>query len=164
MFFGRFSPLSVRFFRVKRAVPTHLGLLRAGLGQGIKPASLEDPARFPNHAWRAGPKTGRASPDPGRARRPVWPSLPLSLVIALRIPGLAPRVSASSPTSPTASLRRSTSCVAPPPRPSPPSGLNQCWSRPARPPPTATDPGLGASPPSHLNQHRLSRPHGEQLL
>jgi hypothetical protein len=49
-------------------------------------------------------------------------------------------------------------------RPSPPSGLNQCRSRPARPPPTTMDPGLGASPPSHLNQHHLSRPHGEQLL
>jgi hypothetical protein len=71
-------------------------------------------------------------------------------------PSRGPRSSASSPISPTASLRRSTSpsssattstsCVAPPPpHPSPPSGLNQCRSRLARPPPTARDPGLGAS-------------------
>ena len=90
-------------------------------------------------------------------------------------PSRGPRSSASSLISPTTSLRRSTSpsssatastsCVAPPPpRPSTPSGLNQCRSRPARPPPTTRDPGLGASPPSHLNQHHLSRPRGEQLL
>jgi hypothetical protein len=52
---------SARFFRAKWDNPDHLGPLRAGLGQRIKPTGLEDPIRFPNHAWRVGPKTGRAS-------------------------------------------------------------------------------------------------------
>jgi hypothetical protein len=58
-----------------RPGPARLGPLRTGLGQGIEPAGLESPAWFPNRAWQAGPKTGRASPGPGRAGRPVWPSL-----------------------------------------------------------------------------------------
>jgi hypothetical protein len=69
MFFGPFSPLSARFFRAKRADLTRLGPLRAGLGQKIEPTGLEGPARFPNRAWRVGPKMGRASPGPGRAAR-----------------------------------------------------------------------------------------------
>jgi hypothetical protein len=40
--------------------------LRAGLGQEIEPACLDGPARFSNRVWRA---------VPGRAGRPVWPSL-----------------------------------------------------------------------------------------
>jgi hypothetical protein len=58
-----------RFFRAKRAGPSRLGPLRTGLGQRIKPAGLEVSARFPNRVWRAGPKTGRASPGPDRAAR-----------------------------------------------------------------------------------------------
>jgi hypothetical protein len=64
-----------RFFRAKRTGPARLGLLRAGLRQEIELACLDGPARFSNRAWRAGPKIGRASPGPGRAGRPVWPSL-----------------------------------------------------------------------------------------
>jgi hypothetical protein len=75
MLFGPLSPLSARFFRAKRAGPTRLGPLWAELGQGIESAGLEGPTRFPNRAWWAGPKTGRASPGPGRAGRPVWPTL-----------------------------------------------------------------------------------------
>jgi hypothetical protein len=62
-----------RFFRVKRAGPPRLGLLRVRLRQTIKHAGLADPTRFSNRVWRAGLKTDRASP--GRAGRPVWPSL-----------------------------------------------------------------------------------------
>jgi hypothetical protein len=72
---GPFSPLFGTFFRAKRVSPTRLGPLRAGLGQKIEPACLHGPARFSNRAWRAGPKTGRASPGSGWAGRPVWPSL-----------------------------------------------------------------------------------------
>jgi hypothetical protein len=50
MLFGPISPLSARFFCAKRTGLTYLGPLRAGLGQGIEPASLEDPARFSNRA------------------------------------------------------------------------------------------------------------------
>jgi hypothetical protein len=49
---ARIARFSARFFRAKRA----------GLGQKIEPACLDGPARFFNRAWRAGPKTGRASP------------------------------------------------------------------------------------------------------
>jgi hypothetical protein len=69
MLFGPHSPLSARFFLAKRAGPARLGPLRAGLGQEIEPACLAGPARFSNRAWRAGPKTGRALPGPGRAAR-----------------------------------------------------------------------------------------------
>jgi hypothetical protein len=55
-----------RFFRAKRAGPTRLGPLRTGLGQEIEPAGLDGSTRFSNRAWRAGPKTGRASSGPGR--------------------------------------------------------------------------------------------------
>jgi hypothetical protein len=50
-----------RFFRAKRAGPTRLGPLRAGLGQKIKPAGTAGPARFLAglHRARAGP--GRAA-------------------------------------------------------------------------------------------------------
>jgi hypothetical protein len=43
------------------------GPLRAGLGQKIELVGLDDPARFSNRAWRAGTKTGWASPGLGRA-------------------------------------------------------------------------------------------------
>jgi hypothetical protein len=66
VFSTRIARFSARFFRAKRAGPARLDPLRAGLGQEIEPACLPDPARFSNHAWRAGPKTGRASPGPGR--------------------------------------------------------------------------------------------------
>jgi hypothetical protein len=65
MFFDPFSPL----FRAKWVVLARLGPLRAGFGQRIEPASLEGLARFTNRAWQAGPKTGHASPGPGRAAR-----------------------------------------------------------------------------------------------
>jgi hypothetical protein len=65
MLFGPISPLSARFFCAKRTGLTYLGPLRAGLGQGIEPASLEGPARFPNRVWRAGLHRARAGP--GRA-------------------------------------------------------------------------------------------------
>jgi hypothetical protein len=65
--FGPYSPLFGPLFRAKRAGPARLGPLRAGLGQEIEPACLAGTARFFNRAWRAGPKTGRASP--GRAAR-----------------------------------------------------------------------------------------------
>jgi hypothetical protein len=65
-FSARIGRFSARFFRAKRAGPDRLGPLRAGLGQEIEPACLAGPARFFNRAWRAGPKTGRASPGPGR--------------------------------------------------------------------------------------------------
>jgi hypothetical protein len=80
----RIARFSAHFFRAKRAGPTHLDPLRAGLGQEIEPACLDGPARFSNRAWRGGPKTGRASPGPGRARRPIWTSLqpPLRAVLA----------------------------------------------------------------------------------
>jgi hypothetical protein len=48
MLFVPLSPLSARFFRAKRAGPTRLGSLRAGLGQGIEPMGLERTARFTN--------------------------------------------------------------------------------------------------------------------
>jgi hypothetical protein len=66
---ARLARFSARFFRAKRPGPARLGPLWAGLGQGIEPAGLEGPVRFSNRAWRAGPKTGRASPGPGRAAR-----------------------------------------------------------------------------------------------
>jgi hypothetical protein len=72
---GPHSPFFGPFFRAKRAGPARLGPLRAGLRQEIEPACLVGPARFSNLAWRAGPKTGRASPGPGRAGRPIWTSL-----------------------------------------------------------------------------------------
>jgi hypothetical protein len=37
----RIAHFSARFFRAKRAGPAHLGPLRAGLGQEIKPACLD---------------------------------------------------------------------------------------------------------------------------
>jgi hypothetical protein len=74
---ARIARFSARFFRAKRAGPARLGLLRAGLGQEIEPACLDGPAWFSNRAWRARPKTGRASPGPGRAGRPIWTSLTL---------------------------------------------------------------------------------------
>jgi hypothetical protein len=61
------GPLSVRFFRAKRAGPARLDPLRAELGQKIEPTCLDGPPRFYNHAWRAGPKMGWASLGPGRA-------------------------------------------------------------------------------------------------
>jgi hypothetical protein len=68
------SPLNPLFY-TKTCLPaplsplfscSRLGPLRAGLGQEIEPAGLYGPARFSNRAWRAGPKTGRASPAPGQ--------------------------------------------------------------------------------------------------
>jgi hypothetical protein len=50
MLFGPLNPLTVRFFRAKRAGPARLGPLQAGLGQRIEFAGLEGPARFPNRA------------------------------------------------------------------------------------------------------------------
>jgi hypothetical protein len=54
--------------------------LRSRLGQKIEPACLDGPVQFFNRAWRAGPKTGRASsgPGPGRTGLPIWTSLPAS--------------------------------------------------------------------------------------
>jgi hypothetical protein len=49
--------------------------LRGGLGQKNEPASLDGPDQFSNHVWWVRSKTGRASLDPDRAGRPVWPSL-----------------------------------------------------------------------------------------
>jgi hypothetical protein len=66
-FFGPLSPLLARFFRAKRVSPARLGPLRARLGQRIKPTGSAGPARFPNRAWRVGPKTSRVSPGPGQA-------------------------------------------------------------------------------------------------
>jgi hypothetical protein len=66
MLTGPYSPFFCPFFRAKRAGPARLGPLRAGLGQEIEPACLDSPARFSNRAWRAGPKTSRASSGPGR--------------------------------------------------------------------------------------------------
>jgi hypothetical protein len=49
----RLACFSARFFRFYRARTRN------------KPAGLDGPSRFSNRAWRAGPKTGRASPGPG---------------------------------------------------------------------------------------------------
>jgi hypothetical protein len=65
-FSARIARFSARFFHAKRVGPARLGPLRAGLRQGIEPACLAGPARFSNRAWRAGPKTGRASLGPSR--------------------------------------------------------------------------------------------------
>jgi hypothetical protein len=61
----RIARFSARFFRAKRV----------GLEQKIEPVCLDGLTRFSIRAWRARPKTGRASPGPGQAGRPVWPSL-----------------------------------------------------------------------------------------
>jgi hypothetical protein len=52
----------VCFFRAKRAGPTRLGPMRAGLGQKNEPAGLGGPARFSNRVWRVGLHRARAGP------------------------------------------------------------------------------------------------------
>jgi hypothetical protein len=69
---GPFSPLFGPFFRAKRAGPARLGPLRAGRGQKLKPAGSAGPARF----WPGFTGPGRAGPG-----RPVWPSLPVGLLL-----------------------------------------------------------------------------------
>jgi hypothetical protein len=72
---ARIARFSTHFFCAKWAGSARLGPLQAGLGQEIEPACLDGPTQFSNRAWRAGPKTGQASPGSSRAGRPVWPSL-----------------------------------------------------------------------------------------
>jgi hypothetical protein len=55
--------------RAIRASPTHLGPRRVGPVQYFKPAGQYGPIRFTWRAWRAGPKTGLASSEPGRVAR-----------------------------------------------------------------------------------------------
>jgi hypothetical protein len=70
---ARHGPVKPAFFTKTcfstrfRSDPVRLGPLRAELGQRIKPAGLEGPARFSNRVWRTG--LHRARDGPGRAAR-----------------------------------------------------------------------------------------------